>query len=243
MQGPGIVLAIGLASIHALVPKINVSVIVPEHRWISFAGGVSVGYVFLEIFPELSHAQTEIEHSAIGMVAYLEKHVYLLALLGLLVFYGLDVLALSSRRHNRQKHDVDRTSARVFQIHIAFFAVLNIVFGYLLQDLGEHGLFQCLLFFAAAALHFFIIDRNLREHHRHSYDRVGRWILMATILIGTAIAQVQHFNEATISLVWSFLAGSIILTILKHELPDERQSCFWSFVGGIAVFSGLILSV
>lgn len=139
MQGPGLVLAVGLALVHAFVSKLNVASVIPEHRWLSFAGGVSIGYVFLEVFPELSHAQEELEHSAIPFVAYRENHVYILALLGLLVFYGLDLLALTSRRLNRQTHHVDSAGTAVFWIHITAFTVLNAIFGYLLQALGAHS--------------------------------------------------------------------------------------------------------
>lgn len=79
----GMILVVGSALIHAFSPKINVSALVPEYRWVSFAGDISIGYVFLEIFPELSHAQEELEHSAIPFIAYLENHIYLLALLDL----------------------------------------------------------------------------------------------------------------------------------------------------------------
>ncbi|NEP09701.1 MAG: hypothetical protein F6K14_05640 [Symploca sp. SIO2C1] len=243
MQGPGLVLAVGLALIHAFVSKLNVSAFIPEHRWLSFAGGVSIGYVFLEVLPELKHAQEELEHSAIPLVAYLENHVYLLALLGLLVFYGLDIWALTSRRLNPTANGVASQDSAVFWIHITAFAVLNGIVGYLLQDLGEHALLQCVLFFVAVALHFFIIDQSLREHHKNPYDKKGRWFLTAAIMVGAIAGQILHLNEAAISIIWSFLAGSIILNILKRELPDEHKSCFWSFVSGTALYTGLLLLV
>lgn len=243
MEGPGLVLAVGLALVHAFVSKLNIFSVIPERRWISFAGGVSIGYVFLEIFPELSHAQEELEHSNIPFVAYLENHVYLLALLGLLAFYGLDILALTSRRLNRSDNGSDRASPAVFWIHITAFAVLNAIFGYLLQDVSEHSLVECALFFTAVALHFFIIDHNLREHHKVNYERVGRWLLTGAIMVGAIAGQATHLNEAAISIVWSFLAGSIILNILKRELPDERKSCFGSFIGGTAIYAALLLLV
>ena len=243
MQGPGEIMSIGLAFLQAYATRLNISAIVPEHRWFSFAGGVSIGYVFLEIFPELSHVQEELAHSTIPFMAYLENHVYLLALLGLLVFYGLDIWALTSRRLNRERHDIDSASSMVFWTHITVFAVLNIIFGYLLQDLSEHSLFRCILFFVAVALHFFIIDHNLREHHKKTYDQKGRWFLTSAIILGALIAQVQNLNEAAISIIWSFLAGSIILNILKRELPDEQKSCFWSFAMGSALYTGLLLLI
>lgn len=243
MQEPGLVLAVGLALIHAFVSKLNIFTVVPQHRWFSFAGGVSIGYVFLEVFPELSHAQEELEHSALPVVAYLENHVYILALIGLLVFYGLDILAIAARRQNRMRNNVDSANPAVFWIHITAFAVLNAIFGYLLQDLSQHGLLECILFFAAVALHFFIIDYGLREHHKTTYEAYGRWFLTAAIMVGAIAGQAIHLDEAAISIVWSFLAGSIILNILKRELPDEQKSCFGSFISGTALYAALLLLV
>ncbi|NEQ96467.1 MAG: hypothetical protein F6K30_07055 [Cyanothece sp. SIO2G6] len=244
MQGPGLILAIGLAIIHSFLSTLNISAFIPEHRWISFAGGVSIGYVFLEVFPELSHAQEELEHSTIPFVAYLENHVYLLALMGLLVFYGLDIWVRSSQHQLQADENSASHTARpvTFWIHITVFAAINGIFGYLLQDIGNHGLFQCLIFFAAIALHFFIIDHNLREHHTRSYEKKGRWILTAAIMVGAIAGQTLHLNEAALSIVWSFLAGSLILNILKRELPDTNESCFGSFLGGAALYTGLLLA-
>lgn len=244
MSGPGLALTVGLAFIHAFVSKLNVFFFIPEFRWMSFAGGVSIGYVFLEIFPELSHANMVIEDLEIPALAYLENHVYLVSLVGLLAFYGLDILALKSRQYNRITKNKDKTQHTVFWIHIAAFAVLNSSVGYLLQELAEHTLLRCILFFVAIALHFFIVDHGLRERHQAPYDRYGRWLLAAAIIVGAIAGQSSfHFSEAGILVIWSFLAGSIILNILKRELPDEQQTCFWSFSTGAALYTTLLLLV
>ena len=94
---PGVVLAIGLALIHGFASQIPIEAFVPKKRWLSFSGGVSIGYVFLEIFPELSHAQEELLHSDVPVLGYLENHIYILALLGLVMFYILEKIALSER--------------------------------------------------------------------------------------------------------------------------------------------------
>ncbi|MEM9244803.1 MAG: hypothetical protein AAGA67_03530 [Cyanobacteria bacterium P01_F01_bin.153] len=243
LSDPGLFLAIGLALVHGFLSKLNLFKFLPEHRWISFAGGVSIGYVFIEVFPELGKAQLELEHSKLPVVAYLESHVYLLALLGLLVFYGLDILALASRRRNRVANSVESPSKAVFWIHIAGFAILNVIVGYLMQEMGSHNWWECVLFFIAISLHFFIIDRHLRHHHQNTYDKVGRWILTGAILAGAIIGRSLHLDEAAIAIIWSFMAGSIILNILGHELPDEHKSCFGSFTVGAAIYSGLILAI
>lgn len=237
MISPGLILAIALALVHGFAPRLPIFSFIPRFRWTSFAGGVSLGYVFLEIFPELSHAQEELQHNEILLVQYLENHVYILALMGLIVFYGLDLLALRAKSQSQSP-----SKSAIFWIHISAFATLNVIFGYLLQDLSEHSLIACILFFIAVALHFFIIDENLREHHQSLYDKQGRWVLVGAIILGALVGQVANLNEAAIALVWSFLAGSIILNVLKRELPDEKETCFGSFISGTALFAILLLS-
>ncbi|NEO86125.1 MAG: hypothetical protein F6J87_17995 [Spirulina sp. SIO3F2] len=244
MMSLGLLLAVGLAAIHAFASTVTLPRWLPIFRWISFAGGVSIGYVFLEILPELSHAQHEVGELELPLVAYLENHVYILALLGLTVFYGLDILALHSRKQNQVNQAVDQTEDRIFWIHLSGFAILNIILGYLMQDLKSHGsLLSCILFFVAIALHFFILDYHLREHHKKPYDQIGRWLLTGSIILGAILGQALHLNEAAVAIIWSFLAGSIILNVLKHELPSERESCFSSFLGGTGLYAVLILGV
>ena len=241
MVSPGLILAISLALVHGFATRLPIFSIIPRFRWTSFAGGVSLSYVFLEIFPELSHAQEELQHSDILLVQYLENHVYILALMGLLVFYGLNFLALKAQSLKQSQSEKIHEGAIVFWIHIGAFAFLNVIFGYLLQDLSEHSAVACILFFSAVALHFFIIDENLREHQKSLYDRKGRWFLVGAVILGAVIGQVTHLNEAAVAIIWSFLTGSIILNVLKRELPDEKETCIWSFITGTVLFSILVL--
>ncbi len=229
---PGIVLAVGLGLIHGFASQIPIETIVPRHRWTSFAGGVSLGYVFLEIFPELSHAQEELAHSELPLLGFLENHIYILSFLGLIVFYSLDKIALKTN----SRANSERNGSLFFWIHILAFAALNGILGYLLQDLAQHSVLSCVLLFVALALHLFIVDESLREHHKVPYDRIGRWLLVGAVIVGMAIGQGLHLNEAAISLVWSFLAGSIILNVLNRELPAEKDTCLFSFLAGSLLF-------
>jgi hypothetical protein len=243
MVSPGLILAVALALIHGFAARLPIFSIIPRFRWTSFAGGVSLGYVFLEIFPELSHAQDELQHTEIPLGRYLENHVYLVALMGLLVSYGLGSLALRARQPQQSTPEKEGNSSAVFWIHISSFAIFNVIVGYLLQDLSEHSLTACILFFVAVALHFFIMDENLREHQQSLYDKRGSWLLAGAIVLGAVVGQVSRLNEAAIAIVWSFLAGSIILNALKRELPEEKETCFWSFVSGAGVFAFLLLAM
>jgi hypothetical protein len=243
MSLTGLIVAIALAIVHAFISTIKVDTYMPQYRWLSFAGGVSISYVFLDIFPELSQAQEEVSHANFLFLNYLENHVYLLALTGLVLFYGLDRLAFTARRWKVENNEHDRADSRIFAIHISAYALVNVIFGYLLQELSNHSLWQCILLFFAAALHFFIMDYTLREHHPFLYDRLGRWILTGSILVGAIAGHSLRLNAAVVAMVWAFLAGSILLNILKKELPEAQKTCFWSFLGGASLYAALIFLV
>ncbi len=232
----GYLLAFGLAVVHGFGAKLPIEQLIPKHRWMSFAGGVSLTFVFLEIFPELSHAQEELQHSESMLLAYVENHVYILALMGLMFFYLLDVIVLRIQKSSQTQN----SSPVCFWIHMTAFAILNLITGYLIQELSHTSVLSCLFFFFAIALHFFIIDEHLRTHHRSPYDHYGRWLLVACIVIGAIAGQTTVLDPILVTIIWSFLAGSIILNVLKRELPDERENCVVSFLTGTVVFSGLL---
>ncbi len=134
-------IAIGFALIHLFSGKLRF-VKFPRSRWLSGAGGVSVAYVFVHILPELSEHQAVLEEAEKGFVAYLENHVYLLALLGLTIFYGLERMASESRESQDKAGKGNVTSQGVFWVHIASFAVYNALIGYLLMHREDKGLLR-----------------------------------------------------------------------------------------------------
>lgn len=233
--------AIGLAIIHLYAGKLRFVDIVPRSRWLSAASGVSVAYVFVHLLPELNERQEAIAQT--GVLAFLEHHVYLMALLGLAIFYGLERAVKHSRQGDCQSNQEDTPGFGVFWLHIVSFALYNALIGYLLFHREEPGIQSLFLFFIAMALHFVVNDYGLRQDHKHTYHNIGRWILAAAIIVGWAIGQGTEISEAAIAVLFAFLAGGIILNVLKEELPEERKSCFWAFALGAGAYSTLLLAL
>jgi zinc transporter ZupT len=235
--------AIGLAIVHLLSGRLRFLHSIPRSRWLSFGGGVSVAYVFIHILPELSQAQATIQHTINPGLSFLEHHVYLVALLGLALFYALERSATVSRRRNQQAGNGDKTDANVFWIHMASFAGYNALIGYLLLHREETTILSLLLFAVAMALHFVVNDYGLRENHKAPYDKIGRWILAAAIVTGWVLGSATQIHEATIAILFAFLAGGIVLNVLKEELPEERESRFWAFASGAGAYAALLLVI
>ncbi len=232
----------GLALIHLFAGKLRFLDVIPRSRWLSFAGGTSVAYVFIHLLPELARAQEEIGDELGAIVAAAEHHVYGLALLGLVVFYGLERLADESREQSRQAHGDDTTGEGVFWLHMTSFAIYNFLIGYVLGERGDEPL-RFILFFAAMALHFLVNDYGLRLHHKSSYRRVGRWILAVAVLAGWIVGLNFQVSDLVLLIPLSFLAGGIVLNVLKEELPKERQSRFLAFAIGAGLYAALLMVV
>jgi len=60
-------------------------------------------------------------------------------------------------------------------------------------------------------------------------------------MLGWVVGLVVEVSEAATSTLFAFLAGGIVLNVLKEELPEERQSRFWPFAAGAAGYSVLLL--
>ena len=236
------IIAIALAAIHLFSGRLRFLKKTLHNRCISFGSGVSVAYVFIHILPELSQAQVKFQ-SSVNILSFLEHHVYLVALLGLTVFYGLERFARTSRQRTQKIENTDVTDADFFRIHIGAFAIYNFLIGYLLVHREESGLPSLLLFSLAMALHFVVNDHALREHHQKIYDKMGRWLLAIAIIIGWFMGISTKINQAVVAVLFAFLAGGIILNVLKEELPEVRESCFWSFACGTISYAIVLLAV
>ncbi len=63
------------------------------------------------------------------------------------------------------------------------------------------------------------------------------------VLVGWGIGYTVEIPELAIPILLAFLAGGIILNVLKEELPAERKSRFWAFSLGVVVYALLLLSI
>lgn len=240
--GPWIagLLALGLAVVHLFASRLKFLGVVPRSRWLSMAGGASVAYVFLHLFPEMAASQQRLEAEGVGPLET-STEIYLLALLGLAAFYGLERTVRKSRGETPEPGGEKRTGPGLFWLHVISFALYNALVGYLLLHREDSSLRGLLLFFLAMALHFLVNDFGLREHHKSSYDRKGRWVLALAVLLGWVVGTAVEIDELHVALLFAFLAGGIILNVLKEELPEDRESRFSAFVVGAMAYGVLLV--
>ena len=238
-----LLLAAGLALVHLFAGKLRFLDVMPRSRWLSFAGGISVAYVFAHLLPEVAEGQEALLEAGAERFVLEDGHVWLLALLGLVLFYGLERAAKASKEENEEEGGPDQTEAGVFWLHMASYGLYNVLIGYLLGHSEDASAVGLAVFWLAMALHFFVNDYGLRQHHRTRYGDVGRWVLAAAVVGGAVLGLATEVDEAVIAGLVAFLAGGVVLNVLKEELPEDRESRFGPFAAGALAYAALLTAL
>lgn len=228
-----------LASVHLFASKVFKFKLRPRSRWLSLAGGISVAYIFVDLLPGLNEKQEIVAEHYGGAEVFqaLEEPIYLVALLGLLFFYVVEKVA---RSQSQVPSTVANADSGIFWLHIGAFGLYNIIIGYLLVHRLDHTALGLVFYLASMALHFVVNDFGLIEHHGKLYETKGRLLLAMSPLLGWVLGLTVSLHESAIALLFSFLAGGVILNVLKEEIPDERKSSVASFLIGAIGYATIL---
>lgn len=230
--------ALLLAAVHLFASNLRFLDVIPRSRWLSIAGGVAVSYALVHLLPELQvHHHVLQEFVAENPLASVDHLIWVIVLLGLVAFYGLEKAVLKAKEEGKGDG-----GEQVFRLHIASYGIYNALIGYLLVR-EDRDVQSLILFVVGIGLHFVVNDHGLRHHHKEKYRRIGRWVLSGAIFLGWVVGVTTEVHEAGMACVIAFLAGGILLNTFKEELPEERQSRFWAFVLGAFGYAGILLLI
>jgi hypothetical protein len=207
----------------------------PRNKVLSFAGGISVAYIIIQLLPELAYGQ-KIVFKDIST----NNILYMCALSGLVIFYGVERYAKTSKKSERSSESESEHKSGLFWIHIGLFSFYNLIVGYLLQH-EERNIKEFVLYIVAIALHLVVNDYGLADHYPKLYRRTGRWALTGSIIVGFGLSIFLDVHETAIFLSFAFIAGATILNVMKEELPEERDSNFPAFLVGSSLYLLLTL--
>jgi hypothetical protein len=225
--------------------------LVPERATASFAGGLAVAYVFLHLLPEFVEGNEAIGRvlgDVVEPTPLLDLGVFLVALAGFAVFYGLQRLA---DRHAPapSRTGVGRTTSTaeppgVYWLHLGGFMVYNALITYTMALRLRTGLAFALLFTLAMGLHFVLTDRSLEEHYPNRFPRSGRLLLAGALLAGWLLDTFfAPTSTLLVAVLTALLGGSILLNVFKEELPATGRSSYPWFLAGLLLYAGLLVVV
>jgi hypothetical protein len=203
--------------------------------------GISVAYIFVDVLPELEfQRQAAVKAAANAELLFAEQRIYLLALLSFVVIYGLEHMALVTRESRRTTVAAGKADA-VYWIQLAGYAAYSALIGYLVVDRAERGALALGVYAFAMAIHFLIVDHALTEEHGRAYAPRGCCLLAASVLVGWSIAVATPLSKVLVARLFAVLAGGVVLTSLRAELPDDREGRFWPFCLGAVMFAVFLI--
>jgi hypothetical protein len=208
-----------------------------RRRYLSAAAGISVAYIFVDVLPELEfHRQVVVKAAEGAELLFAEQRIYLLALLSVVVVYGLEHMVLVSRESRRKSVAAGEADA-VYWVQLAGYAAYSALIGYLVVERGERGGLALGVYAFAMAVHFLIVDHALTEEHGPAYAPRGRRLLAASVLVGWFVGVATPLSELLVARLFAVLAGGVVITSLRAELPDDREGRFWPFCLGAVIFA------
>lgn len=194
----------------------------------ALAGGVAVGYVALYLLPKIGDYTAAIVDARPDGRELLHYRLYYFFLGGLIFYFFIDRARPAGRSLSASLHGIA-------------FVGYSFLTGNVLATVPRPGYFPYLLASVALALHFIGICHQLRDWHRHSFDRYLRWLIAGATLAGWAVGAIGMVSKELLAIVVAFLGGGILVNVLREEWPNEDSGRAVPFLIGVGLF--LILSV
>lgn len=229
-----IVTAIIMASLYLLGPSIRSTLRSRPAVAASFGGGAAVAYVFLQLIPEI-----EVGHELLG------DRIYFMILASFIAFFAIELhLHTRARRQaaaiESGQHDAGAT---VFWLHIAFMWVYTWLIVFTLPDELSESFAFALLGSVALGLHSIYKDFVLRSNHHSSFEVKGQYVLVLAPLAGWLARVFATPSEMFFDLVMAILAGFLIQSVFREEIPGYHRIRLPWFVGGTGVYSILVFLI
>lgn len=228
---PYVALAFIAVSIFALVHLFAEKMYKFDRPWhakiLSFGGGISIAYVFIDILPKLAKSDILVKTT----LPFLEEHVYILALAGFLLFYLVDQGEKCERKQD------------VKWLTLGLYTLFNLSVGYAVVDKDNPEVEPLLLFTIALALHYFVIDYHLTKAHGTFYREKGKWIVIGALYAGWLLGLIYTLPATAIALASAFIGGGVIMNVMRHELPAKTPHSVYTFLTGAILYTIILLVI
>ncbi|MGC1448860.1 MAG: hypothetical protein WA830_02375 [Candidatus Sulfotelmatobacter sp.] len=226
--------ALVLASVYVFGHKLRAR---SQRRWISIAAGVSVSWVFVDLLPEIAESQARFSTgSHRGTALFPEQAIFLAAMLGFMLFYGLECMVAASAAEKE-------TSGVFSSLRITAFAGYSSLIAYLLIHNPWRDVPALLLYCLAMAFHFLLVCHSLFSDRNGPHGSPRRWILALSVMVGWSAGILISIPEQWLARITGFICGGVIMNTLVVELPEGHGGRFWPFVLAATAYSLVLILV
>ena len=229
-----------LALVHIFVKELRHVQPGSRNALLAAGAGASLSYVLMRILPKLAEKQDDLMSSVdTGIRGFLEHHAYLVAMIGLVIYYGISRVG---------PHGTDgSTSISPLRYRVALtsttiaYGAYSLLIAYLIVNRLHLELFSMALITIGMGTLFLVSDHSLRKTWGDAYDRMIRWVLTTALLAGWALGVWVEVSSNVIALWYAFLAGLMLITTIGEKLSIRESGSFWSFLAGVVTFTAFLL--
>lgn len=216
------------ALIHLFASKMHFLENTFHRRFLSACSGIAISYVFVDLLPHLCSNDLLVRSK--GFFPYIERHVFLLALIGFLLFFTVE---RASFKHKKA----------ALKLSLASYSLLNFLVGYAVADKDDPDIRPLFLFTIAMGLHYFVVDFSQSKKHGKEYDQTSKWILVGSLFLGWLLGEKVTISETAVALISAFIAGGMMMNVIRHELPKENPNHLGAFILSALLYSGILLFI
>jgi len=209
-----------------------------HRRWVSIGAGVSVSTIYLYLLPEISEGQAKFSTGPHrGAALFPELAINLAAMLGFVLFYGLEYMVAASPSEEGELGGVFSA------LRITAFAAYSSLIAYILVHNVRNDASTLLLYALAMGFHFLLVDHLLFSERYGSCEGRWRWILALAVLAGWTVGIFTSIPEQWLARIIGFVCGGVVVNTLVVELSKGRGGRFWLFALAAAAYSVLLIVV
>ena len=211
-------------------------------RFLSFAAGIAVAYVFVDVMPALGRMRDLTTDTPAGFQrVFPEYSVYLWAMAGFLVFYCLETMMVKPQEgpeHSGGGHD----GAPVWKawVHIGGFALYAWMLSHIMVWKLHEPLALC-IYGVAMGMHIFPVACHLSSHYQEAYNRRGAFLLALASLAGWATGLALDIPTPLLVNLVAVVVGGVIVNTSISELPKGGSGRRWPFLTGALFYTALLL--
>lgn len=218
------------AMIHLFSAKVQQLSFISHGRFLSAGGGVAIAYVFIDLLSKLSESDVIVTQALSGVFPYFERHVYIMALLGFLLFFAVDRTQKTASNNH------------AFWLSLLSYSLFNFLIGYAVADKDNPEVKPLFLFTLAIALHYFTNDYSLSEVHGEQY-RQYKWILILSLFLGWFAGLWIILVPTAVALISAFIGGGVIMNVTRHELPQDNPNSMEAFLSAAGIYTCILLAI
>ena len=220
-QAETIALGLGvfLGTIHFMGESIKIPTGTRHSQLISFSAGISIGYLFLDLFPRTYDAA---EH--------LKESVFLFLLLGFTVVH-------LAEKYFYQHAKTQPIQTKLKSIHTITFFAYYFLIGCVFLDLVTREILEGLLFAIPVILHSSLIGASLSEIHGQFAPSIPEKLSLSLATpLGVVFALVLPLTPIFHNVVISGISGIMLYVFVREFLPEKENGQPLFFIFGLIFF-------